>query len=252
MYYNKIYNFIESLSSSNIEECKPQLKKYMIELILSIKDYNNNIELKDLESMLNTILIREEFQSEIENELNDSKFKFGLLTDEFMNIYCRFINTYIENGYLENAISLTRSVIKGLGCTYRDIYLVKKNGGFTEENYNYINSIDYLNSLQEELRKHLKQDINNIHKEYFNILGLVQYIKNELEENIDDIGSILMSELKNKSLDEFHKEEHIYEYKYIFTQEYIRELKRRKYEWSILSSKLKENYYRDMFYENID
>ena len=131
MYYNKIYNFIESLSSSNIEECKPQLKKYMIELILSVKDYDNNIDLKELESMLNTILIKEELQSEIENELKESKFKFGLLTDEFMNIYDDFINTYIENGYLENAISLTRSIIKGIGCTYRDIYLVKKNGGFT-------------------------------------------------------------------------------------------------------------------------
>ena len=95
MYYSKIYNFIESLSSSNIEECKPQLKKYMIELILSIKDYDNNIELKELESMLNIILIREEFQSEIGNELKDSGFKFGLLTDEFMNIYSKFINTYI-------------------------------------------------------------------------------------------------------------------------------------------------------------
>ena len=252
MYYNKIYNFIESLSSSNIEECKPQLKKYMIELILSVKDYDNNIELKELESMLNTILIKEELQSEIENELKESKLKFGLLTDEFMNIYSKFINTYIENGYLENAISLTRSIIKGIGCTYRDIYLVKKNDGFTEENYKYINSIEFLNDLQEELSKHLKQDINNIHKEYFNILGLVEYIKNELEENINDIGSILMSELKSKSLDEFHKEEHICEYKSIFTQEYIRELKRRKYEWNVLSSKLKENYYRDMFYEDID
>lgn len=124
----------------------------MIELILSVKDYDNNIDLKELESMLNTILIKEELQSEIENELKESKFKFGLLTDEFMNIYDDFINTYIENGYLENAISLTRSIIKGIGCTYRDIYLVKKNGGFTEENYKYINSIEFLNDLKEELR----------------------------------------------------------------------------------------------------
>lgn len=252
MYYNKIYNFIESLSSSNIEECKPQLKKYMIELILSVKDYDNNIELEELESMLNIILIKEELQSEFENELKESKFKFGLLTDEFMNIYGDFTNTYIENGYLENAISLTRSVIKGIGCSYRAIYLVKKNGGFTEKNYKYLNSIEFLNDLQEELRKYLKQDINNIHKEYFNILGLVEYIKNELEENINDIGAILMSELKSKSLDEFHKEEHICEYKSIFTQEYIRELRRRKYEWTVLSSKLKESYYRDMIYKDID
>ncbi|MBE6054186.1 MAG: hypothetical protein E7212_09785 [Clostridium sartagoforme] len=252
MYYNKIYNFIESLNSTNIDKCKLQLKKYVIELILSVKDYHNNIELEELEAMLNILLIKEELHCEFEEKLKESGLNLGLLTNEFMNIYSEFINGYIKNGYVENAISLTRSAIKGIGCTYRDVYLVKKNDGLTEENYNYLNSIEYLNDLQGELRKHLNQDINNIHKEYFNILGLVQYIKNELEESINDIGFILISELGSKSINEFNKEDHIGEYKSIFTPEYIEELKRRKYEWSILSSRLKENYYIEMLYKDLD
>lgn len=52
MYYNKIYNFIKKLDSTNIEEYKPQLTKYIIELMLSFKDYNNSISLEDLQFML--------------------------------------------------------------------------------------------------------------------------------------------------------------------------------------------------------
>lgn len=252
MYYNEINNFIESLNSDNIEKFKPQLKKYMIELILSVKDCNNDIDLEELESILNIILIKEELQSEVQNELKENGLKLGLLTDKFINIYNEFINRIVKRGYIENAISLTRSVIKGVGCTYREVYLVKKNNGFAEDDYEYLKSIEFLNDLQEELRKHLNQDINDVSKEYFNILGLVEYIKNELEENINSIGNIIMSELRNKSLKDFHKEEHICEYKSIFTPEYIEELNRRKYEWTILTSKLKENYYRDKLYKDLD
>ena len=252
VYYNKIYEFIKDLNSDNIEKYKPQLTKYMIELMLSIKDYDNSILLEDLESTLGTVLIREEFQCEVENELKEKGLKFGLLTDEFMDIYIKFTNDMVENGYVHNAISLTRSVVKGLGCISRPVYLVKKKGGFTEENLKYLESIEYLNDLQEEIRKHLNQDVNNISKEYFNVLGLVEYIKNELEENINGVGNTIMSELCNKSLEDFNREEHIYEYKVIFKQEYIKELKRRKYEWFILSSKLKENYFIDELYKELD
>lgn len=61
-----------------------------------------------------------------------------------------------------------------------------------------------------------------------------------------------MSQLSNKSLEDFNKEEHINEYKAIFKKEYIEELKRRKYQWSILTSKLKENYFRDELYKDLD
>lgn len=249
MYYNRIYNFIEELNSENIEKNKLQLKKYIIELILSIKDYNDDIKFEELESMLNIILFREEIYSQVEDELKENKSKFGLLTDEFIKVYRQFINNIVENSYIEDAITITRNVIKAIGCRYRAIYLIKINDGFNNDNY--LNSKEFLDALINEVYKHLKQDIKEISKEYFNVLGLVEFIKSELEEDIESIGNILMHELKNKSLDNFHKEEHIPEYKHIFTSEYINELKRRKYEWNILSSKLKESYYGDILYNNL-
>jgi len=103
-----------------------------------------------------------------------------------------------------------------------------------------------------EIRKSLNQSVNNTSKEYFNVLGLIEYIKNELEETVNDVGKTIMFELRNKSLDDFNREDHIHEYKSIFKQEYIDELKRRKYEWIILSTKLKENYFRDELYKELD
>lgn len=46
---------------------RPQLTKYMIELMLSVKDYDNSISLEDLESMLDIVLLREEFQCKVGN-----------------------------------------------------------------------------------------------------------------------------------------------------------------------------------------
>ncbi|AYE33783.1 hypothetical protein [Clostridium septicum] len=252
MYYNKIYDFIKKLDSTNIEEYKPQLTKYIIELMLSFKDYNNSISLEDLQFMLDTALLREEFQCELKNELEEEGFKLGLLTGAFIDIYKEFTSNIAENGYINDAISLTRSVIKALDCISIPFYLIKKNGGFNEENLKYMESIDYLNDLQEELGKYLNQYVTNTSKEYFNVLGLVEYIKKELEENINNIGHIIMSQLSNKSLEDFNKEEHMNEYKAIFKKEYIEELKRRKYQWSILTSKLKENYFRDELYKDLD
>lgn len=165
----------------------------MIELMLSIKECD--MKLEELESILDIILIKEELEIEVKNELKENGFRLGLLAEEFMNIYIKFTNGIVEKGYIENDIELTRSVIKGLGYTYREIYLVKKNGGFTTSNCKYLKSKEFLKDLQEELRKCLNQDINNISKEDFNILGLVEYIRNELGE-----------------------------YKSIFTLEYIEEL----------------------------
>lgn len=61
MYHNEIYNFIE-----------------------------------ELESILNTILIKEELQSGVEDELKEAGFKLGMLTDEFMNIYSEFTKGIVE------------------------------------------------------------------------------------------------------------------------------------------------------------
>ncbi|AOR23147.1 hypothetical protein [Clostridium taeniosporum] len=252
MYYKKIYEFIEGLNKDNIEELKPQLSKYVGELILSIKDEENNLSLEDIDGMMSIALMREEIQYGVEEELKEENSKFGLLTDEFMNSYREFTNEMAEREYVQDAINLTRSVLKALGCIHREIFLVDKLKGSSIEKHQYMISTKYLEDLQKQLHEHLNQYTKEISREYLLILGLVNYIKNELKENIDEIGRIILSELKNKSLEDFNKEEHIHEYKSMINKDYIKELQKREYLWNILSSKLQEVYYRDELYEDLE
>ena len=245
MYYNKINRFIENLNKDNILENKSQLKRYIAELILSIKDFDNSIDIKDLEEMLSIKLFKEEMQTEIERDLEEDGGVLGALTNEFIKIYKEFTYRIVEKGYIEDAIGLTRMVLKALDYNFIEIYLLKKNNAFKEENSRYINSINYLNDLQEYLEKYLNKDISNISKECFNVLGLIDFIKNGLEEDVSKLSNIFLNELRNKSLNEFNKENHIEEYKNIFTPKYVEELNRRRYEWDSLSYKLKENYYKE-------
>ena len=245
MYYNKINRFIENLNKDNILENKSQLKRYIAELILSIKDFDNSIDIKDLEEMLSIKLFKEEMQTEIERDLEEDGGVLGALTNEFIKIYKEFTYRIVEKGYIEDAIGLTRMVLKALDYNFIEIYLLKKNNAFKEENSRYINSINYLNDLQEYLEKYLNKDISNISKECFNVLGLIDFIKNGLEEDVSKLSNIFLNELRNKSLNEFNKENHIEEYKNIFTPKYVEELNRRRFEWDSLSYKLKENYYKE-------
>lgn len=242
MYYNKINRFIENLNQDNILENKNKLKKYVTEMILSIKNYDNSIDIKDLEKMLSVKLFKEEIQFEIERDLEEEGVILGLLSNEFINIYKRFTYRIIEKGYIEDAIGLTRRVLKAVDYNFIEIYLLKNNNVNTEENLEYINSINYLNDLQNYLELYLNKDIRNISKEYFNVLGLIEFIKNELEYDVSNLSNVFLDELRNKSLNEFNKEKQIEEYKNIFTSKYVEELNRRKYEWNSLSYELKELY----------
>ncbi|RDY23188.1 hypothetical protein CHF27_009570 [Romboutsia maritimum] len=248
MYYENIHEFIKKIDSKNIDKLKPQLMKYVSELILSIRDEDNKLSFKDTEKMLDIVLIREEFQYDLEKELELENSKFGLLTDEFMKVYKQFTEEIVKNGYLSDAISLTRSNFRALGCIHRDVYLVSKQVG----KFEYMNSKEYLEDLQEQLYDQLDQFKREFSREYFNILGLISYIKSELEYRINEIIGTIFQELKDKSLDDFNKEDHIDEYKNIFNKDYAKELERRKYSWNVLSTKLQENYFRDELYKDLD
>ncbi|MBU3184963.1 hypothetical protein [Clostridium estertheticum] len=252
MYYAKIDEFVKGLNKGNIEELKPQLRKYVGQLMLLIKDQDNNLSLDDIDSMLDILIMREEFQEDMEKELKAQNSKFGLLTDEFMNVYKEFMKEIVENSYTHYAISLTKSVLKALGCTHRDVFLTNKYKGLAKEMSEYIRSIDYLEDLQQLLYEHLNQYVKEVSREYLLILGLVNYIKCELKESIDGIGETILSILTNKSLEEFNKEEHINELKSMLNKDYIKELQRRVYSWNTLSSKLTEGYYIDELYKNLE
>lgn len=252
MDYKKIYDFIKELDKTNIEENKPQLMRYVIGLMLSIKEEDETKSLEDLEDVFDILLTREEFKEDLEKDLKKSNLKLGLLTEEFMDAYIKFTNDISENGYIKDAIKLTNSVLKGLGCRWRDVFLVKRNIAQNRYNFEYPWSVDYLRGLQEELRKHLNQDIGDMSKEIFNIFGVVEYIKNDLDERIDETIETIMCELRDKSLEQFNKKEDLEEYKLIFTKGYVEELNRRKYEWNVLSSKFKGAYLRDELYKDLE
>jgi hypothetical protein len=251
MYYKKIDNFIKSLNKDNIEELKPQLIKYVGELSLGIKDEQNKLSLDDIEGMFSLLLAREEVQDNVNNELKEQNSRFGLLTEEFMKSYKEFTEEIVQNGYLHNAIDLTRSCLGASGCIYRDVLLVRNHAGSAEERCKYIQSKEYLEELEQQLHEHLSQYVRSISREQLNILGLVNYIKAELKERVYEATSTILTELKNKSLEDFNKENHIGEYKAIFNIDYIEELKRREYSWNILSSKLQEAYFRDELYKDL-
>ncbi|APQ96296.1 MULTISPECIES: hypothetical protein [Clostridium] len=62
MYYAKIDKFVRGLNKDNIEDLKPQLRKYVGQLMLSIKDEDNNLSLEDINSMLDILIMREDFK----------------------------------------------------------------------------------------------------------------------------------------------------------------------------------------------
>ncbi|NFC27848.1 hypothetical protein EXN64_01240 [Clostridium botulinum] len=62
------------------------------------------------------------------------------------------------------------------------------------------------------------------------------YIKCELKEDIEGVGKTILSTLRNKSLEEFNKEEHISELKSVINRDYIIELQRRIYSWNVLGT----------------
>ncbi|WP_333887811.1 hypothetical protein [Clostridium sp.] len=104
MYYAKINEFIKNLNKDTIEELKLQLRKYVGQLMLSIKDEENNLSLDDINSMLDILIMREEFQYDMEKDLKTENIKFGLLTNEFISICKKFTKEIVENGYTHNAI----------------------------------------------------------------------------------------------------------------------------------------------------
>lgn len=252
MYYKKIDEFIAGLDKDNIEELKPQLRKYMGQLMMSIKDEDNNISFEDMDGLISMFLIKEEFRENMEAELEAQNSKFGLLSDEFMKSYGEFVREIVENGYIHNAIDLTRNVLGAIGGIYRDVLLMRKQRESTEERCKYMQSEQYLDDLLQQINKHLEQYNRGISREYFIILGLVNYIKSELRERLDEIGNTFLSELKSKSLDDFNKEDHISEYNAIFNKTYINELQRRIYSWNILSFKLQDGYYIDELYKELE
>lgn len=253
MEYKKLYELVKNLNGKNVEKNKPELMKYLIGLMMNIKEINEEISLDELQGLFDIYLLKQEVKKDIE-EMEGKKLRFGLLTYEFMKVYKSFIDDISNRGYTMDAISITKNALKGIGGEYREILVVKKNIKDKEEDFSYLYTKNHLNDLINELRKHLKQNEEPISREQFNILGLIEYIKIDLDERLEESTNTILNELKEKSLNEFMDErkevddECEQEYTNTFKASYIEELKRRKYEWAISTEKLKQPYFLEQLY----
>lgn len=244
MIYKEVKDLLHKLNCENIEEFKPVLNRTVNQLILSIYDKDNSLSNEELESLCETLLLREEFR--YENNMNE-----GVLVEEFIGIYNQFINSIVDKGNIIDAIELTTLSLRSIGGLSRVIMSVMKN----KEKGSYIRSSQHLQDLVNAFFSHLKlYAYKGIYEEQFIIMGLIHFIRFELEEKCQEHGRSLLSLLtdrKNKrlkTLEEFNSESHIGELNCLTNREYAIELQRRLYSWDKLTVDLKDHYYLESLY----
>ncbi|MCR8744387.1 hypothetical protein [Romboutsia lituseburensis] len=180
MNYNETYELIKSLNKENIEQTKPELIKCLIGLMLNIKEVDEKISLEELEGLFKVYLLKRDIKNSMD-ETEEQRIELGLLNSEFITIYERFIYGIVDRGHIMDAIRITKNILKGIGGEYREILIVKKNIKIQDEDNLYLYTKKHLNDLLDELKKHLKQHEDSIIKEQFNIIGLVEFIKVDLD-----------------------------------------------------------------------
>lgn len=246
MSYRETKDLLNRLNSENIEELKPSLIRKVNELILNIND--DNISDSELEKLCNFFIMREEFRKEARDE---NSLIEGLLIKNFIIAFDEFISEINNKDYISDVIELTNTSIRSIGGIARGYRLMRKNGPSKT-----CNNMAYLAELKDEFYKQLRSyGRKGIYEEQFVISGLINVIKFELEEKLQEHGRYVISMLtdyktkKMKSFEEFEKETHLDELKIKMKREFGIELQRRVYLWDNLTRKLQDHYYLENLYE---
>ncbi|KFX57148.1 hypothetical protein FDC50_04985 [Clostridium botulinum] len=251
MYYKEIKDLLNKLNSENIDYLKPTLTRKVNELILNIND--NNMSNCELEELCNFFILRETFREDARQE---NSLIEGLLIENFIKAFEEFINEINTKEYISDAIDLTNTAIRSIGGIARGFRLVKKYA----PKEGVINNVQYLIELKDEFYKQLRcYRTKGIYEEQFVICGLINTIKFELEEQVQEHGRYVISMLtdyetkKLKSPKEFEKEhsdEHSLDnIKIKMKSEFGIELQRRIYSWDNLTRKLTDHYYLENLYK---
>ena len=122
MYYKELNDLVEELDKSNVEELKPQLKKYITQIILSME--NDKLNDEDLNQMLKVVLVREQIHKNIEEQCNEN---IGIIIDNFCDKYYSFMKRAVKEGFLQEAVMITKEIMKGLGCIHREVLVIRNN-----------------------------------------------------------------------------------------------------------------------------
>lgn len=246
MFYKEIKDILNRLNSENIGELKPILTRKVNEVILNIND--DSICDSELESLCNFLITREELRNEV---MKEKSLIEGLLIENFIKAFDEFINEINNKDYISHAIELMNTSIRSIGGIARG-YRLRKKYGLSRE----INNVQYFIELKEEFYKQLRSySSKGIYEEQFVVCGLINVIRFELEEQVQEHGRYVISMLtdyktkKMKSFEEFEKEPRPDELKIKMKREFCIELQRRIYSWNNLTRKLEDHYYLENLYE---
>ncbi|WP_315081223.1 hypothetical protein [uncultured Clostridium sp.] len=247
MFYKEIKDLLNKLNSTNIKDLKPTLTRKVNELILNIND--DNMSDCELEELCDFFITRETLKEEARQEDSLSE---GLLIENFIKAFDAFIEEINTKEYISDAIDLTNTAIRSIGGIARGFRLLKKYA----PKEGVINNVQYLIELKDEFYKQLRAyGTKGIYEEHFVICGLINTIKFELEEHLQEHGRFVISMLtdyktqKLKSFEEFENEPHLDELKVKMKGEFGIELQRRVYLWDNLTRKLTDHYYLENLYE---
>lgn len=250
MSYKEIKDLVNKLDNTNAEELKPKIIRQVNELILNIND--ENICDTELENLCNFLIARESFRENMKEEASKEETSIeGLIIEEFIKSFEEFICQINNEKYIEDIIELINKSLRGIDGIARGVKVMKKY--VQSEDYN---SLKHLMELKEEFYKQLKSySSKGIYEEQLIVFGLINTIKFQLEEQLQEHGRFIISMLtdyktKNiKSINEFQEENHLDEVKVKMKREFAIELQRRIYLWDSLTWKLQDHYYLERLYE---
>lgn len=243
MLYKELKELMEKLNSKNIEELKPKIIRRVNELILNIND--DDMSNDELEELCDFFIMRETIRKDLKTE---NALIEGLIIENFINAFDEFIDEIGKN-FMSDAIELINTCIRSIGGIARGYRLMKKYATCDD-------SMRYFIDLKNEFYKHLRlYRTKGIYEEQFIVCGLINAVKFELEEKLQEHGRYIISILtdyktkKMKSIEEFEEETHLTQLTNKMNSEFGIEFQRRAYLWDSLTWKLKDHYYLENLYK---
>ena len=94
----------------------------------------------------------------------------------------------VKEGFLQEAVMITKEIMKGLGCIHREVLVIrnnKKSRDIVQDKYT--SSEKYLDDLLNQVKLELDGYKKNQSMEYVISNGLVNLISDKVDKNLKDI-----------------------------------------------------------------
>lgn len=237
MIEDKMRSLVSLLNKDNVYNVKKDLIKYLDILMLSLDEKDEELSVEKINRIYNAMERRKNFRCE--NKIGTNLALFNEFIDKFYSL----LDDIKSKGHLRDSVEISSDFLKGIGGINREFKLLVIN----EESEGYVYSKEHLCDLKKEIKSLLYEKVyQSIYEEIYTIVGLTYSIRFDLEEKCKEYGRIVVSLLELE--DEISKEE----LKKVLDNEYALELQRRIYYWDNITTGLRNHYYIEKLYENIE